>query len=194
MGRTVSSFDRSPFNQLSQANHSRLACPRSSPRASRSSSAVEGRRATDTTHREGHQPEDWSTLTINPVTPTQLTYFRLSPRREKTVSLAEKGQHEERNVQYRPVQSWLLFGTPVHVPLSRAFSTIHVSTTQISCTSSKASLAKEATGFQDAFSSQHPEGPSSTDPVCRWVWSRTFAVGKNSKIRRVSQEYHDNGR
>ena len=29
------------------------------PRASRSSSAVEGRRATDKTHRKGPQPEDW---------------------------------------------------------------------------------------------------------------------------------------
>ena len=87
----------------------------------------EGRRATDTTRREGHQPEDWSTFTINLVKPTQLTFFRsLSECHTVDTSgvSSRKGQQEEWDVEHRPVQSWLLFGTPVYVPLFRAFPQI----------------------------------------------------------------------
>ena len=57
LGRTVCLSGRYPFSQFSEANTTCVSRVR--PRTSRSSIAVEGRRATDQTHRQGHHPKDW---------------------------------------------------------------------------------------------------------------------------------------
>ena len=164
----------------------------------------EGRRATDTTRRE-----DWSTFTINLVKPTQLTFFRsLSECHTVDTSgvSSRKGQQEEWDVEHRPVQSWLLFGTPVYVPLFRAFPL-----------STNRSVAKKGSNRAQHLWQKKPQGSktylsrASWSPSSTWVWSRTLQSARTMKLDTAfgsqslvisftveyldgfDKEYHDNG-